>query len=451
MHEALHISRLTGHERDVVRILARSGAGSQAAIAREIGVSQVTVSRSFRRLIDLGLVTKEGTTRDAKFRLTPSAAHFSVPPHRRIPVAYDPGRINSYEPNASRWLNDEAAERMRSVSASINHHLDASTYARRIAERFLIDLSWASSNLEGNTYEYLETELLLKYNEIATDRELAETTMILNHKAAITLVLEHLESPEIFSPAMLARVHALLMNHLLGPSELGRVRTTGAEVRIGGSNYRPSSDNGELQQGLGVLTWNASQVTDPFEASFLLLAGCSYVQAFADGNKRLGRIFANVPLLRAGLPPLSFVAIDKSAYINGLLAFHELADTVSLANAISAAYVEAAPLYGAAVASQRTPRSAGVRNRSLIAEVVRIAADALAQNPSGDVAAIIRDHARQAEKNDRQVVEEVAKDSVAALSIENRDVWGVSEDVVRAIKAGRKLGETRPVDAEPSP
>ena len=60
-------------------------------------------------------------------------------------------------------------------------------------ERLLIDLSWASSRMEGNTYSILDTERLLRYGEAATGKDRKEALMILNHKEAIEYVIDSLD------------------------------------------------------------------------------------------------------------------------------------------------------------------------------------------------------------------------------------------------------------------
>ena len=112
---------------------------------------------------------------------------------------------------------------MRRAAALVSHHLDASTCSSRIAERFLIDLSWASSHLEGNTYEYLQAEALINFAEQAEGHDWTEVTMILNHKRAIGLLLDAIDSREV-APQWLSRLHSLLMRDLLEPGRLGRFR-----------------------------------------------------------------------------------------------------------------------------------------------------------------------------------------------------------------------------------
>jgi Fic family protein len=303
LHAALLVPRLEGLDREIVRALLSEGATTQVRILNRVGkISPATLSRAVSRLVDQGVIEKSGTTRNAEFRLSPAAQHFARPAHLRPPVPYDPARIDGYVPNETRWLPPEAEARMREAAGKLDHRLDASTYSKRIAERFLIDLAWASSHLEGNTYEYLEAEALIKFSEQAQGHDWTEATMILNHKRAIILLLEGVDERGV-EPNWMFRLHSLSMRDLLDAAALGRVRDNDSDIRIGGSCYKPLRDHRHLSMDFSALCWAASEVENPFEASFLLLAGTAYLQAFSDGNKRVGRLSCNLPLLRAGLPP----------------------------------------------------------------------------------------------------------------------------------------------------
>lgn len=122
------------------------------------------------------------------------ARRVATDPRRRAPLPYDPGRIEGYIPNQSRWWLEPSATPMRAVmDAGGGQKLDTSTYSKAIAERFLVDLAWASSNLQGNTYDHLSTKVLTKYGESASGRDRMKTAMTLNHKAAISAMLDGLD------------------------------------------------------------------------------------------------------------------------------------------------------------------------------------------------------------------------------------------------------------------
>jgi Fic family protein len=101
----------------------------------------------------------------------------------------------------------------------------------------LIDLSWNSSRLEGNTYSLLETERLLELGEAVTGKNTEETQMILNHKAAISLLVEQAEETG-FNHYTIQNLYALLADNLLeDPQAVGRLRHI--PVTIGDTVYQP--------------------------------------------------------------------------------------------------------------------------------------------------------------------------------------------------------------------
>ena len=284
--------------------------------------------------------------------------------------------------------------------------------------------------LEGNTYNYLDTEVLVKYGEAATGHELVETTMILNHKNVIATLLENVGKAQ-FDSRYAARVDAMLMRDLIAPEDLGRVRAN--DVRITSSSYRPSADRDRLSADLGLLLWKAEQTTNPFEASFLLLVGLSYLQAFADGNKRMGRILSNVPLLAQGKPPLSFIGIDRSSYLSGLIAFYEVADTDLLAEAVANAYEQAAPSYAAALATHRIPRSVELRERKRISEEIQLLV--MREIPPDEAATSIRKRFADLSADDQGLLVESITNILRHITPENAAAWGVDADIAEEYRS----------------
>lgn len=438
MHATLLASRLDGLGRQVASAMASVGPTSQTGLmARLPGISQPTLSRVIARLVAQGLVEKSGVTKGAEFRLIPAVAHFMKPAHLRPSVPYDSSRIDGYVPNVTRWLPPQSAARMRDAAGKVAHRLDASTYSRRIAERFLIDLSWASSHLEGNTYEYLEAEALIKFSEKAEGHDWTEVTMILNHKRAIALLLDAVEGRDI-TPGWLSRLHSLLMRDLLDPADLGRVRLSGSDIRIGGSSYRPATDNGRISMDLGALCWAAEETEDPFEASFLLLVGMAYLQTYADGNKRMGRLSCNLPLLRASLPPMSFLGVTPSEYISAIIAFYELGDAEPLADVVCRGYELSTPHYSAAVATQRAPRSAEIRHRKRINEAVAALMQASVDGRPDQVGRWTEANMADIPFEDRAVLASSIQSVLDVIGPANFDAWEVQADLAEAFAEQRE-------------
>lgn len=439
MHAILKIRNLTPQERAVMEALLRGpGPVSQRELMTRMrdAPSQATMSRVMSGLIGRGLLVKEGETRGARYSLTPDARRVATDPRRRTPIPFDPDRIGGYVPNETRWLPEQSADRMRAaVEQAGGQRIDASTYSQAIAERFLVDLSWASSNLEGNTYDHLSTEILIKYGESASGRDRLETAMILNHKAAISAMMEGLD--ETFPDAgAVQRRHVLMMRDLMDPADLGSVRRSA--VQISATSYRPSTDHVLLMLVLGDLLTKAGQVEDPFEASFLLLAGLSYLQAFGDGNKRMGRLLSNEPLLRAGLPPLSFIGIDKTPYILGLIEFYEVGSTGLLGDAIAESYEMTTPDYIQAVTIHRVPHGLELRERGRIADALgRLFRE---RTPDAGIADLVDEVLGDLDEADRGKMAEILSETADRASPASAFLYGVTEaDIQERNVANRRL------------
>lgn len=113
----------------------------------------------------------------------------------------------------------------------------AGTYARQILSRLLIDLSWNSSRLEGNTYSLLDTRRLIEFGQEAQGRGRLEAQMILNHKDAVEFLVNNAADVG-FNRYTVLNLHAILANNLLPDAgAAGRLRHIG--VAIEGSVYHP--------------------------------------------------------------------------------------------------------------------------------------------------------------------------------------------------------------------
>jgi hypothetical protein len=250
--------------------------------------------------------------------------------------------------------------------------------------------------------------------------------MILNHKNALVELLEHVDK-QLFDTRFASRMHAMLMRDLISPEDLGRVRANA--VRITATSYVPAASRDRLSADLGTLLRKAEQVEDPFEASFVLLAGLSYLQAFVDGNKRVGRVLCNIPLLARGLPPMSFIGIDRGNYLSGLLSFYELADASLLAETLVDAYEMSAPSYVAAVATQRRPRSVELRERTRIQNLVaQLMGEHVARHEAEEP---IREHFADLSEGDREILVANITEVLSKVTPENSAAWGIDADAAQ--------------------
>ena len=239
----------------------------------------------------------------------------------RKPVGYKFDLLDSYRPNEARYLREEERARLYEAGSFEFTQLPAGTYTKRILDRLLIELSWNSSRLEGNTFSILDTKRLIHFLYAGEDKDLREIQMILNHKQAIDFLVS--QNEEIgFNTYTILNLHSILADNLLAdPMAPGRLRYR--SVGIGGSVYYPLENPQLIEECFYRLLDKAEAIHDPFEQSFFAMVHFPYLQAFDDVNKRVSRFAANIPLLKSNLSPLTFADVPKGLYVEALLGIYE--------------------------------------------------------------------------------------------------------------------------------
>ncbi|MGH9380409.1 MAG: Fic family protein [Thermoanaerobaculia bacterium] len=286
----------------------------------------------------------------------------------RTPVGYRRAFLDDSEPNRTHYLTTELRQRLHALGRSPVGDRPAGTYARQILNRLLIDLAWASSRLEGNTYTRLDTQNLIAFGRAAEGKDRAETQMILNHKQAIEMLVEEAETIG-FDRYTFQNLHALLAENLrLDPGAAGRLRTI--EVAISGTVFTPLAIPQQIDELFGRLLAKADAVEDPFEQAFLIMVHLPYLQPFEDVNRRVSRLGANIPLIRHNLAPLSFVDVPEAEYIAGTLGVYELNRVELLRDVFVWAYERSCQRYTAIKDSLPEPDPLRLRHRDALTAVV---------------------------------------------------------------------------------
>lgn len=319
--------------------------------ATGLNIELRTLQRRAERLITNGALKQTGIKRSAKYYLAQPILYpsiiplqneknsvaeialsaesleilniLSAPYEQRTIVGYNRSFLDNYKPNIDFYLSESEREQL-AKGAVTNADTDqpAGTYAKHILQRLLIDLSWNSSRLEGNTYSLLDTERLLKEGAPAADKSATETQMILNHKEAIEFIVNGGE--EIgFNRYTLLNLHAMLANNLLpDPAAPGRLRAY--PVGIKKSAYTPTGIPQLIEEMFEKILFKAAAINNPHEQALFAMVQIPYLQPFEDINKRVSRLAANLPLNRHNLIPISFIGVPDDLYIQGLLAVYEL-------------------------------------------------------------------------------------------------------------------------------
>ena len=421
-----------------VRAHGEAVVAPQIAEALSAPMPRRTLQYRLKRLVDDGRLVMEGGGRWATYRpleprdvnqaeapaeeesgLTLSPAgeeirtHLRQPLRARTPVGYERGFLDAYRPGESFYLSGE--ERARLAEAGQRHvsaQQPEGTYPRQLLSRLLIDLSWNSSRLEGNTYSLLDTRRLIEFGQEADGRNRLEAQMILNHKDAVEFLVSN--AAEIgFNRYTILNLHGILANNLLAdPGAAGRLRHIG--VGIERSVYHPPETPQLVEECFDQLLATAAAIADPFEQSLFVMAQLPYLQPFDDVNKRVSRIAANIPFVKANLSPLSFTDLPRRLYTDAILGVYELHRVDLLRDVFIWAYERSAARYAAVRQSLGEPDPFRLRHRDALRTVV--AKFVRGRRPRAQAAAYIASQAEQTIASDeRQVFREVAEAEILQL------------------------------------
>jgi len=366
------------------------------------GVARRTLQRRLNELVKQGRLVAAGRKRGALYRLpaegsvtvTPVAGAITAeggqvsaevyvpmsaegsrlrdlvrrPLTQRTPAGYRRTFLLDYRPNETWYLPSETRARLRGLGEAPSPERQAGTYARDVLGRLLIDLSWASSKLEGNTYTRLDTQRLIEHGEVATGKNARETQMILNHKRAIEYLVDGADELD-YDIHTFQNLHALLSENLLAdPGASGKLRER--IVDISGTVFRPLAIPQQIDEFFRIVLEKAAAIGDPFEQAFFLMVQIPYLQPFEDVNKRVSRLGANIPLLKHNLCPLSFVEVPERAYVEGLLAIYELNNVELLVDVFTWAYERSCQHYRAIADSLPQPDPFRRKYRDALADVI---------------------------------------------------------------------------------
>lgn len=323
---------------DLLEFIGNNPKGVSAGdIERQLKLSRSTLVRRLNEELKAETIVVTGKGPSTRYYsadpLSALRAYFAKPHTERELAPYQEARL-ALDPA----LSAETEQRFSQLPA---YQLD-----KRELGKFLIDFSCASSALEGGTYSLLDTQALIEYGEKSAGKPLEDAFLVLNHKEAFEYLHDHMELSSIY------KVHDLLTSdhemdaladtpHFLSKPDRGVVREY-HDVDIRLSTYLPPfrPGTGYLQQMLTQILETAEGIANPIQAAFYLLSRLAYLQPFKDGNKRTSRAICNVPLIKAKLPPISFVDFGKQDYLISMLAFYELGDIRLLERCFAEAYAK---------------------------------------------------------------------------------------------------------------
>lgn len=297
------------------------------SLGLEIGYA--TIKRTLNQLLSEKLITTKGKGKGTKYVISPSyellypvdvESYFEKEQdERQIKDSFNLSLITDILRDANLFTGEEYAH-LQALHTKYKKNiagLSSTEYGKEM-ERLAIDLSWKSSQIEGNTYTLLETERLLREKETADGKPKDDATMLLNHKEALNFIIAN---PDYLIPLTvrgIEDIHSLLIKDL-GVDRNIRQRRVG----ISGTNYKPLDNEHQIREALTDMSELINGKENIFEKSLLSLVLLSYIQAFADGNKRTARIVSNALLIAHGYCPISFRTIDSIGYKKAMLIFYE--------------------------------------------------------------------------------------------------------------------------------
>jgi hypothetical protein len=353
----------------------------------DIKLPKRTLQRRLAYLVETNQLQMIGTRKGARYVLiarrveVPAAGYESSaaeigelkrylqqPLSQRKTVNYQREFLDRYEPNKTAYLSNVVRKHLWEIGTPFQLIRPAGTYAKKILNNLLIELSWNSSRLEGNTYSLLETERLLAAGKMAESRSYVETQMILNHKNAIEFLVN--SADEIaFNSYTIFNLHAFLADNLLSnPKSCGRIRDIA--VGIHGTAYRPLDVPQLLEECFQQILTKAEVIQDPFEQAFFVMVQLPYLQPFEDVNKRVSRLAANIPFIKQNLCPLSFVDVDNHVYVESILGVYELNRIELLRDLFVSAYEKSASRFSTMRHTIGEPDIFRLKYRLPIGEVV---------------------------------------------------------------------------------
>ncbi len=433
---------LLAGELDEIERIVRDRAGITSAEVQDALAERIprrTLQYRLKRLVDDGRLIREGGDRAARYRTPdPTAvraildpeppaepavalsregkrirAHIRQPVAARAPVGYNRNFLDAYRPGETFYLPARARARLAEIGARHVRPQDpAGTYARQIFSRLLVDLSWNSSRLEGNTYSLLDTKRLIEFGKEAEGRDRLEAQMILNHKDAVEFLVEN-AGDIAFNRHTVLNLHGILANNLLADERAaGRLRHIA--VGIDGSPYHPPGTPQLIEECFDQVLTTATAIPDPFEQSLFVMVQLPYLQPFDDVNKRVSRLAANIPLIKANLSPLSFTDLPRDLYTQAILGVYELNQIDLLRDVFIWSYERSAARYAAIRQSLGEPDPFRLQYRdalrTVVGDVVRGGMD---RKTAADHAAVWA--AANVEPDDRGKFQEVAEDELLGL------------------------------------
>jgi len=324
-------TNLNSRQKQIIELIEKSGTLSRLEVKEKLPdqfqASIPTIARDLAYLLEEGYIAVHGKGRNTSYspvNTSPLLKYFDIDqyfilePDQRIDArkSFD---FDIFTKFSDLFTSLEISE-LNKINKSFSHEsetLNKDIYLKEV-ERFVIELSWKSSKIEGNTYSLLDTETLIKQRVEAQGHPKDEAVMILNHKKAFENILENRKDYKTLTFTKITQLHNFLVK---GLSVTAGIRKQA--VGITGTTYSPLDNQWQIRDAMEKLIQVINKSKNPLERALITIAMISYIQPFADGNKRTSRMLANAILLANDYYPLSYRSVDETGYKKALVLFYE--------------------------------------------------------------------------------------------------------------------------------
>ena len=333
MIQLCRMEKLTKRELSILEFIKKNKRARNAEIMEylasiSLGSSRITTIRSVNALIKAGLVERKGEGRNVYYEeksTSPFLAYFDAEEYfKKSPeersVAFERFNFGIFD-NLGEIFSKNELEKLKNLNDGYVERIKKLPQAiiKKEFERLTVELSWKSSQIEGNTYSLIDTEILIKENKEAEGHKREEAVMILNHKKALDYILENRKDFKNLNLRKIEDVHGFLVEGS-GVAKGLRKKAVG----ITGTKYRPLDNEYQIKEAMEkMIEFANKKLTDQFSRAIFTTLMISYIQPFEDGNKRASRLLGNAVLLSGDICPLSYRSINEADYKKAVIIFYE--------------------------------------------------------------------------------------------------------------------------------
>lgn len=242
----------------------------------------------------------------------------------RIPGAYQEGRgwkipIDATKPIDGRYKSTESLLDIidRKIKELETRRPLTEGEVERLREQFVVEYTYNSNAIEGNTLTLRETDLVLRGLTIG-QKPLKDHMEAVGHKEAFEFVSELVKDKVPMSESIIKQIHYLV----LADKKDDRGVYRRVPVRIMGAQHEPVQPyliQPKMEQLLIDFAESTEHIVTKLARFHIEFEG---IHPFIDGNGRTGRLLVNMEFMKVGFPPINIKFTDRIAYYNAFDEYH---------------------------------------------------------------------------------------------------------------------------------